>query len=106
MPEWVIYVMLAAVGVAGLILVLKSRNDDEMAEYPSEQAFIELNIRQIDANKEVALAKVAAEHEEEMTKIARGVYDGIKINSETEDDNSETAYTWTVTRVEDEHGSD
>ena len=85
MPEWVTYLILVAVGAAGLILVLKSRNDDEMAKYPSEQAFIEVNIRQIDANKEVALAKIAAEHEEEMTKIARGVYDGIEMESETED---------------------
>lgn len=94
MPEWVTYLILVAVGAAGLILVLKSRNDDEMAEYPSEQAFIEVNIRQIDANKEVALRKIELEHEEEMAVIARGTYDNIGVEYETEDDDGGETLTW------------
>lgn len=86
MPEWVTYLILVAVGAAGLILVLKSRNDDEMAEYPSEQAFIEVNFRQIDANKEVALRKIELEHEEEMAIIERGVFDNQELSFDDPDD--------------------
>lgn len=94
MPDWVIYVILAAVGAAGFFLVIKSREDYVETTFPSERAFIEVNFRQIDANKEVALREIELEHEEEMAVIARGTYDNIGVEYETEDDDGGETLTW------------
>ena len=94
MPEWVTYLILAAVGAAGFFLVIKSREDYVETTFPSERAFIEVNFRQIDANKEVALRKIELEHEEEMAIIERGTYDNVGVEYETEDDDGGETLTW------------
>jgi hypothetical protein len=75
MPDWGMYLILAAVGIVGLLLVPKGDGEEEETVYPPERAYIEVNFHSIDANKEVAIRKIELEHEEQMALIERGAFD-------------------------------
>lgn len=86
MPDWGMYLILAAVGIVGLLLVLKGDGEEEETVYPSERAYIEVNFHSIDANKEVAIRKIELEHEEQMALIERGVFDNQELPFDDPDD--------------------
>ena len=82
MPVWGWIALVALVGLFGMWVGDRYGFFVEENVAPSERAYIEVAEHEIDAKKEVALKACEYQHEEEMARIARGVYDDIEVDEE------------------------
>ena len=92
MPEWVyllaIFIALTLGYGAGFVAGVWKEDGA-----PSDNCYINVRRASIDAQKEVELRRIEAEHEEQLKMIERGCFDGIEFGEgepeEDEDDGSD-----------------